>query len=169
MRIRPRSGGSFCDLAVIDEFDEMKNILMEEVRREFRPEFLNRLDDIVFFRSLTRVDLNAIIDCELADMKSRLVNKGIELRLTEAAREFLIEEGFSPEYGARPLRRAISKFIEDPMAEFLLGSVMNVTAEIEIERDGNELKFRAIEKKTEEKVEEPVVKAKKGSSKGNKN
>jgi len=131
------------------DFTEMKNILMEEVRREFRPEFLNRLDDIVFFRPLVKEHLVKIIDIELSRMKERLMDRGIRLVLTDGAREFLIEKGFNPEYGARPLRRAISRYIEDPLAEFLLSSGYEGAPEIVIEADGDELSFRREEAEAE--------------------
>jgi ATP-dependent Clp protease ATP-binding subunit ClpC len=123
------------------EFKEMRDILMEEVRREFRPEFLNRLDDIVFFRALERPDLERIIQIELLQMKGRLMDRGISLKLTDDAVEFLIEKGYSPEYGARPLRRAISRYIEDPLAEFLLSRGYGKDTEVIIRPSGDELVF----------------------------
>jgi ATP-dependent Clp protease ATP-binding subunit ClpC len=101
-------------------YSEMKVRLKDEMEKAFRPEFLNRLDDIIVFRALTREDLKRIIDIELAKVFDRLKEKGLQLVLTDEAKEFLIEKGTSLEYGARPLRRAMEQYLEDPMAEDLL-------------------------------------------------
>ncbi|MFO0927712.1 MAG: ATP-dependent Clp protease ATP-binding subunit [Gemmataceae bacterium] len=101
-------------------YNEMKGRLKDEMEKNFRPEFLNRLDDIIVFRGLTNDDLKRIIDIELAKVSKRLLEKGLTLNLTEEARQFLIEKGSNREYGARPLRRAIEHNLEDPLAEDLL-------------------------------------------------
>src|SRR5579884_3925720 len=101
-------------------YAEMKNNLKSEMERNFRPEFLNRVDDVIVFRSLTKDNLKRIIDIELGKVSKRLSEKGLTLVLTEEAKEFLIEKGTSLEYGARPLRRAIEHYLEDPLAEDLL-------------------------------------------------
>jgi ATP-dependent Clp protease ATP-binding subunit ClpC len=101
-------------------YGEMKVRLKDEMEKAFRPEFLNRLDDTIVFRALTRDDLKRIIDIELAKVFARLKEKNLHLVLTDEAKEFLIEKGTSLEYGARPLRRAIEQYLEDPMSEDLL-------------------------------------------------
>jgi ATP-dependent Clp protease ATP-binding subunit ClpC len=101
-------------------YNDMKQKLKDEMEKAFRPEFLNRLDDIIVFRSLTNDDLKRIIDIELAKVCKRLIEKGLKLNLTDEAKEFIIAKGSSTEYGARPLRRAIEQFLEDPMSEDLL-------------------------------------------------
>jgi len=101
-------------------YNEMKAQLKSAMEKEFRPEFLNRLDDIIVFRALTPEDLKKIVDIELSKVKKRLADKGLNLELSEEAKEFLIEKGTNTEYGARPLRRAIEQYLEDPMAEDLL-------------------------------------------------
>ena len=101
-------------------YNEMKAQLKSAMEKEFRPEFLNRLDDIIVFRALTPEDLKKIVDIELSKVKKRLEDKGLNLELSEEAKEFLIEKGTNTEYGARPLRRAIEQYLEDPMAEDLL-------------------------------------------------
>jgi ATP-dependent Clp protease ATP-binding subunit ClpC len=101
-------------------YEKMKNMLKTEMEKNFRPEFLNRVDDIIVFRSLTKDDLKHIIDIELAKVTKRLKEKNLALVLTEEAKELIIEKGSSLEFGARPLRRAIEHFLEDPMAEELL-------------------------------------------------
>src|SRR5438477_5763766 len=101
-------------------YEKMKLMLKQEMERNFRPEFLNRVDDIIVFRSLTREDLKAIIDIELGKVSKRLKDKGFTLVMTDDAKELLIEKGTSLEFGARPLRRAIEHLLEDPLSEELL-------------------------------------------------
>jgi ATP-dependent Clp protease ATP-binding subunit ClpC len=101
-------------------YQEMQKKLKGRMEKEFRPEFLNRLDDIIVFRSLTKDDLKQIVNMELAKVSKRLVEKGLKLNVSEEAKEFLIEKGSSLEFGARPLRRAIEQHLEDMLAEELL-------------------------------------------------
>ena len=101
-------------------YDKMKQILKQEMERNFRPEFLNRVDDVIVFRSLNKDDLKAIINIELDKVKKRLKDKNLVLEMTEEANELLISKGTNTEYGARPLRRAIEGYLEDPLAEQLL-------------------------------------------------
>lgn len=101
-------------------YEKMKETLKQALERHFRPEFLNRLDDIIVFRSLTKADLQQIVDIELDKVFKRLREKNLKLVLTPEAREFVIEKGYSPEFGARPLRRAIEHLLEDPLSEELL-------------------------------------------------
>jgi len=102
------------------DFENIKSILMKEIERFFRPEFINRLDDIIVFRPLTKADLVQIIEYEVGKVTKRLTAQGISMELDQVAKDFLIDKGYSPEYGARPLRRAIGQFIEDPLSEMLL-------------------------------------------------
>ncbi len=101
-------------------YEQMKEKLLAEVKKHFRPEFLNRVDDVIVFRPLTRDDMKDIIDIELAHVRERLRDRGLELMLTEEARELLVEKGYSPEEGARPLKRAIEGLLEDPISEEIL-------------------------------------------------
>ncbi|GIW98503.1 MAG: ATP-dependent Clp protease ATP-binding protein [Pirellulaceae bacterium] len=101
-------------------YESMKARVMDSIERVFRPEFLNRLDDTIIFRHLTKEDLKKVIDFELSKVRERLLERGFELELTEPAKEFLIEKGANLDYGARPLRRALEQRIEDPLAEELL-------------------------------------------------
>jgi len=102
------------------DFEGMKEKIMEESKRYFKPEFLNRLDDMVVFHMLEKVDLNQIVDLEVSKLVKRLKEKDIELTLAADARDLLSEKGFDPNYGARPMRRAVERFLEDPLAEALL-------------------------------------------------
>jgi len=99
---------------------QIKNDVMIEVERHFRPEFLNRLDELVIFNPLTHADLQRIVHLQLAEVEERLEEKGVTLELDEASIDFLITKGFHEDYGARPLRRAIERHIEDPLAEGVL-------------------------------------------------
>jgi ATP-dependent Clp protease ATP-binding subunit ClpC len=101
-------------------YQEMKKELLDEVDNHFRPEFLNRLDEIIVFQNLTREDLRLIIDIEVRHVQERMVAQGIDLHLSNEAKDFLIEKGYNPDFGARPLRRAIEQLVEDPLAEEVL-------------------------------------------------
>ncbi|MDO5708949.1 MAG: NDP-hexose 4-ketoreductase, partial [Coriobacteriales bacterium] len=91
-----------------------------ELKKLFRPEFLNRVDEIVVFKSLTGPQLRGIVDLMVVDLRNRLITQGMSIELTDAARDLVAKEGTDPIYGARPLRRAIQTLIEDPLAEGLL-------------------------------------------------
>jgi ATP-dependent Clp protease ATP-binding subunit ClpC len=124
-------------------YEKMKETLKMALERHFRPEFLNRLDDVIVFRSLTRQDLQTIVDIELKKVVKRLEEKGLSLVLTPEAREHLIDKGYSPEFGARPLRRAIEHLLEDPLSEDLLRGAFQGKTSISVrvvEADG-EKKF----------------------------
>ncbi|MDG1838479.1 MAG: ATP-dependent Clp protease ATP-binding subunit [Phycisphaerales bacterium] len=105
----------------VQDFDRIRTALMGEVEKFFRPEFINRLDDTVVFRPLVKDDLYHIIDMELEKVSERLRYKKMDLELGSKAKDFLINKGYNPDFGARPLRRAISTYIEDALAESLLG------------------------------------------------
>jgi ATP-dependent Clp protease ATP-binding subunit ClpC len=101
-------------------YDSMKDRVNEEIEKVFRPEFLNRVDDVIVFRHLTADDLKDVIDLELSKVRERLLDRGYSLTLTNSAKAFLIKKGSNLDYGARPLRRAIENFVEDPLSEELL-------------------------------------------------
>jgi ATP-dependent Clp protease ATP-binding subunit ClpC len=101
-------------------YESMKSRVMDQVEKVFRPEFLNRLDETIIFRHLTKDDLNEVINLEIAKVRDRLADRGLDLILTDASKELLIRKGTHLEMGARPLRRAIENQIEDPLAEELL-------------------------------------------------
>jgi ATP-dependent Clp protease ATP-binding subunit ClpB len=101
-------------------YDRMKSAVLEELRKAFRPEFLNRIDDIVVFHALTEADLTKIVEIQLGNLRKRLAERKISLTLTEAAKEFVVKTGYDAAYGARPLKRAIQKEIETPLARLLL-------------------------------------------------
>jgi len=101
-------------------YDSMKTRVVDEIEKVFRPEFINRVNDIIVFRHLTDDDLKHVVDLELGKVRSRLQEKGLTVELTDEAKEFLIKKGSNTDYGARPLRRAIETYVEDPLAEELL-------------------------------------------------
>ncbi|HUA67800.1 MAG TPA: ATP-dependent Clp protease ATP-binding subunit, partial [Candidatus Saccharimonadales bacterium] len=94
--------------------------ILDEARKTFRPEFLNRLDDVIVFRSFTKPDLIQILDLEINKVLERLRHKNLKLELDDKAKDFLVEKGYDPQYGARPMRRSVERFLEDPLAEEIL-------------------------------------------------
>jgi len=101
-------------------YEKMRERILDEARKTFRPEFLNRLDDAIVFRSLNRPDLIQILDLEINKVLERLRHKNLKLELDDKAKDFLVEKGYDPQYGARPMRRAVERFLEDPLAEEIL-------------------------------------------------
>jgi ATP-dependent Clp protease ATP-binding subunit ClpC len=102
------------------EYDVMRDRLLEEAKKTFKPEFINRLDDIIVFHQLTKVDLMKIVELEVDKVLKRVKAKEVHIVLEDSAKEFLIEKGYDPTYGARPMRRAVERYLEDPFAEELL-------------------------------------------------
>ena len=116
-------GVGFATKAKTESADEhSKGIITKALRRTFAPEFLNRIDDVIIFNSLDQKAIFSIIDIALRDLGKRLIDLGYEINLTEAAKAFISEKGYDPQFGARPLHRAIQKYIEDPLAEEILNS-----------------------------------------------
>ena len=120
-------------------YDSMKARVQDEIDKVFRPEFINRVNDIIVFRHLNQEDLKGVIDLELKKVRDRLSEKGLALDLTDDAKEFLIKKGSNTDYGARPLRRAIESFVEDPLAEELLKGEFagKDTIKVEIKKVGD--------------------------------
>ncbi len=140
--IKNQAGFGFGKRTLEANYEKMKETLQKEVDRHFRPEFLNRVDDVIVFRSLTREDLQIIVDYELAKVFKRLTEHGLKLQLSDQAKEFLIDKGYNPEFGARPLRRAIEHYIEDPLSEFVLAGKFKDKNLIKIDvQDEEHLKF----------------------------
>ena len=125
--------------------DGIKGKIHEAAKKFFKPEFLNRLDDIVIFRMLEKTQLTTIVDLEVAKVVARLKKKNIHITLDDGAREFLMKEGYDPQYGARPMRRAVEKHIEDPLAEHLLrGDVREAdVVKVSFDEENKRLKFAA--------------------------
>ena len=135
--------------AKLDESHEgMRDKVMEETKRVFKPEFLNRLDDIIVFHSLQKSDLEQIVDLEVKKVVDRLKAKDITMVLESEAKEFLIIKGYDPQYGARPMRRAVERYLEDPVAEEILRGSYEPGQHLLVVRDGEKLAFK-IKGKTE--------------------
>ena len=122
-------------------FEKMKLQLLEEVKRTFKPEFLNRIDDVIVFHQLSRDNLVRIVDIEIAMVQERLREQGIRVELDESAKEFLVEKGFDAVYGARPLRRIIQRFLEDPLAEEVIARRIKQGSVLRAVRKGEALEF----------------------------
>ena len=148
----------------------MKARVMERIERVFRPEFLNRLDETIIFRHLTDEDLKEVIDLELAKVRQRLLDRGLELNLSDDAKEFLIKKGSNLDYGARPLRRAIENFIEDPLSEELLKGEFKEKNKIDVtvirDEETNKIKRLNFEGKAVEVKPEPEEPATAGAGAG---
>jgi len=133
-----------------EDYEEMRKNVMEQLRRAFRPEFLNRVDGIVVFRSLTRDEIKEIVDHELRKVRERLIEHAINLDLTEAAREWLAEKGYDPEYGARPLRRLIQNEVEDALSDGILSGNFPLASVVRIDvNDEDELILESVEEEDE--------------------
>ncbi|MBA4029071.1 MAG: NDP-hexose 4-ketoreductase, partial [Planctomyces sp.] len=126
-------------------FENIKSVLMKEIERFFRPEFINRLDDVIVFRPLTKDNLVSIVDLEVAKVTERVRAQGVRLVLDQRSKDFLIEKGYNPDFGARPLRRAVGQFIEDPLAELLLQGDIKPGLRVNVNRktadDGKDAEF----------------------------
>ncbi len=132
--VRKSGGLGFAPKKEEHNYDDMKGQLLDEARRAFKPEFVNRLDDLIVFRNLNKEDMSEIVELEVSKVKDRLKCKDVEIVLTQEATDFLIEKGYDPAYGARPLRRAVERYLQDPLAEeFLRGNIKpNETVEISV-------------------------------------
>jgi len=136
-----------------DNYDTMRGKILEETKRVFKPEFLNRLDDIIVFHTLTKPDLIQIVNLEMSKVVERIRTKDVHLALDATAQEFLIEKGYDPTYGARPMRRAVERYLEDPMAEEILRGNIKPGDTVTVKRDGEKLAF-SVETSTAEAVSE---------------
>jgi ATP-dependent Clp protease ATP-binding subunit ClpC len=135
------------------DYESMKQRLLDEVNRRFNPEFLNRVDEIVVFHSLDKAEMMKIVDILFSKMRERMKERGIEIELNDEARELLVEEGFDPSYGARPLRRAMQRLLEDPLSEEILTEKFKRGDRIHVLRKEGKLSFeRVVKEKKEEKI-----------------
>jgi len=127
----------------VKEHDEMRRRVMEALRAQFKPEFLNRVDDVVIFHALSIENIKEIVDIQLRNLRKRLAGRKMEIHLTARAKEFLAKEGFDPVYGARPLKRAIQRFIQDPLALKMLEGEFSEGDNIEVDApSGDQLTFQ---------------------------
>ena len=148
--------------------DHSKSVIETALKRTFSPEFLNRIDDVVIFNSLAKEDIFKIIDITLREVRMRLETLGYKLQLDESAKEFLSEKGYDPQFGARPLHRAIQKYLEDPLAETILSGKLKAgdTILVELDKEKSELMINPfVEKEKQEKQEKKKGKKEKEEEK----
>ena len=122
-------------------YDMLKEKLLSEAKRTFRPELLNRFDETVVFRKLEKDDMKAILDLELAKLQSRLRDSHIAISLDRKATDFLVEKGYDSALGARPLRRVVQDYVEDPLADLVLAGKAKVRMRGRLAKDGKSIKF----------------------------
>lgn len=139
-KLKGRSFGFAADSA-ISRYEAIKTKVMEEVKRIFNPEFLNRIDEIIVFRSLEKKDILKIIDISMEEVREKVKDRGINIELTQSAREYIAEKGYDIEFGARPLKRAIQANIEDPIAEKIINGEFPDGSNILVSYKDNQLKF----------------------------
>ncbi len=149
-----KKGGGIGFSAIRDDidYDVMRHKIMEEVKRIFNPEFINRVDEIVVFRALAKEHMMQIVDVVIAETLKKVEDMSINVDLTKSAKEFVVEHGFDPVYGARPLRRTIQKYVEDPIAEEILKGKFSEGSNIQVRKKGEELEFVEVERKKVAKV-----------------
>ncbi len=140
--IRGVSGFGFKADGLQAGYESIKDKVMTEVKRFFRPEFLNRVDEVIVFHPLDKKQMEAIVDIQLAEMAERLKARRLTLDLTQAAKELLVQEGFDPQFGARPIKRALRRLVEDPLAEELLRNQFREGSTVLVDRDGDRLVFK---------------------------
>ena len=139
--IKRQTSMGFSPISDESSYEKMREKIMDEAKKTFRPEFLNRLDDIIVFRALTKVDLVQILDLEISKVMERLKARNIILVLDEKAKDFLVSKGYDPAYGARPMRRAVERSLEDPLAEEILKGAFHEGEPIQVSADGDRLTF----------------------------
>jgi ATP-dependent Clp protease ATP-binding subunit ClpC len=132
--IKGGAGFGFGKRTESGDYDNIKTVLMKEIERFFRPEFINRLDDVIVFRPLTKPDIQQIVEYEVNKVAKRLTPQGYYLEIDQAAKDFMVDKGYNPEYGARPLRRSIGTYVEDPLSEMLLSGTFTAPCTIKVSR-----------------------------------
>jgi len=138
------------------DYEEMRDKLLDELKRTFRPEFLNRVDSVIVFHALSREEIAQIVDLEISKVQARLKDSGIGLEVTDEAKTLLAEEGYSDEYGARPLRRVIQNRIEDVLSDAILADKFSAGDTVLAQADEGEIALCHTEEEAEEPAEEPV-------------
>ena len=157
--IKNKGGFGFSQQSEEADYERIKQTLDGEIDRYFRPEFLNRLDDVIVFRPLVRDDLNLIVDYELRKVRTRLTERELALELDDKAKDFLIDKGFNPDFGARPLRRAIEQYVEDMLSEAILSGEFKTGQTLQVTyKPGDErLSFEAVDAAPGEKSQEDLA------------
>jgi ATP-dependent Clp protease ATP-binding subunit ClpC len=140
--IKKQSTLGFSPISDESSYEKMREKILDESKRVFRPEFLNRLDDVIVFRAFTKPDLILILTLEVTKVLERLRKKNLRLELDDAAKDFLVEKGYDPQYGARPMRRAVERFFEDPLAEEILKGALHEGETILVTAEKDKLVFK---------------------------
>ena len=155
--------GFSTDAKKTKETDDRRGVIQNALKRAFAPEFLNRIDDVIVFNSLKRADIHRIIDLELSKLFARIEDLGYSMTLTDAAKDFLVDKGYDEKFGARPLRRALQKYLEDPLAEEIISAQLTEGDKIEGDAmEGREdlairiIKAEAPKKKPRKKAAKPA-------------
>jgi ATP-dependent Clp protease ATP-binding subunit ClpC len=138
---KKNTGLGFTQPSETNSYDLLKRKVTEAAKQMYKPELINRIDELIVFRQLNRGDVGRILDVELTKVRGRLASKRLTLRMSDPANDFLIEKGYDPEYGARPLRRAIERYLEDPLAEELLRGKFDADQVIDVTVEGDALRF----------------------------
>ena len=139
--VRHSSGMGFTKMGETDDYERMETAIREEVKRVFSPEFLNRVDEQIVFRPLTKKNLSSVVDIQLTFLQKNLSERGILLEVSEAAKEFIVSHNYDSALGARPIRRSIQNLVEDEIAEGLLLGIYKDFTTISIDVENNKLKF----------------------------
>ena len=139
--IKRQSTLGFSPISDEASYEKMRERILDEAKKTFRPEFLNRLDDMIVFRSFTKPDLIQILDLEINKVLERVRHKNLKLELDAKAKDFLVEKGYDPQYGARPMRRAVERFLEDPLAEEILKGNLHAGEPVLVTVEGDKLVF----------------------------
>src|SRR5467141_3501797 len=139
------------------DYDSMRDKILDETKRVFKPEFLNRLDEIIVFHSLGKPELLRIVDLEVNKMRMRIKAKDVHIEMNPSAKEFLIEKGYDPDYGARPMRRAVGRYLEDPLAEELLRGHVKAGDRVEVMAADGKLNFHVAESQPQTNAAAPAA------------
>lgn len=140
--IKKSDGLGFTKISSDLSYEKMKTKLLEEVKKLFSPEFLNRMDEIIVFKQLSKISMKKIVDILISEVESRLTERNIKFDLDESSKELLIEKGFDPEFGARPIKRTIRRLIEDPLSEEILKGNVKDGKHIRLVRADDKIKFK---------------------------
>jgi ATP-dependent Clp protease ATP-binding subunit ClpC len=140
--IKKSDGLGFSKVSADLTYEKMKTMLLDEMKKLFSPEFLNRIDEVIVFHQLTKDDMKKIVDILISEVEERLSEKHMVLELDDSSKELLVEEGFDPEFGARPIKRTIRRLIEDPLSEEILKGKIKEGKRIRLVRSGDRIKFK---------------------------
>ncbi|MFC1495783.1 ATP-dependent Clp protease ATP-binding subunit ClpC, partial [Candidatus Margulisiibacteriota bacterium] len=133
-------------------YDRMKKRVLDELKKQFRPEFLNRIDEQVVFKALLKEDLSQIIDIMLSDLNKRMSEKGLGLKLNKKAKTFLVDISYDPKFGARPLRRTLEDYVEDPISEKVLRGKVSFGQQLDASLSDEKLVFATKVKRSKSKT-----------------